>query len=325
MGELYDRVHHHYLQVWLLLVCALSLFLNGITALQSHSTKSKNPYYYSGVAMSSSTRENESNDGDIVSRLNFRRPTPKDIPRCYEIEAASYPADEAASLQSLYYRQENAGPYFQLCTIPSSDNTDETIIGFVCSTRCTEFTEESMSQHTRSGKLLAIHSVVVEEQYRGQGIARTMLQKYVNNIKQQQNYGINSMVLLAKKHLLGFYVQCGFQVNRPSPIVHGKELWYELEQSCHQNPRSLPKEDESWFCKTEQFKRPYPEVKPFLDEHKKWVEQLRDDAQRRYHHRDDHEPHRKLAAGVYKVERRHRIANKARHHANGRKREQQPE
>jgi GNAT superfamily N-acetyltransferase/uncharacterized protein YciI len=178
----------------------------------------------------------------------------------------------------LYYRQENARPYFQLCTVLSDTaKNDETIIGFVCSTRCADFTEESMSHHIPSGRLLAIHSVVVEDQYRGQGIARAMLQNYITTIKKQQNNGIDSMVLLSKKHLLGFYVQCGFQVNRPSPIVHGKELWYELEQSCQQKPRSLPKEDESWFCKTEQFKRPYPEVKPFLDEHKKWVQQLRDD------------------------------------------------
>jgi uncharacterized protein YciI/ribosomal protein S18 acetylase RimI-like enzyme len=227
-------------------------------------------------------------DGDmLVSSLTYRSPTPADIPRCHEIEAASYPADEAASLKSLYYRQEHAGAYFQLCTTiisnataPSSDN--EIIVGFVCSTRCTEFTEESMSSHDPKGRLLAIHSVVVEEPYRHKGVATAMLRHYVDTIQQapqqpsqlslEEEPPIESMVLLSKKHLLGFYVQCGFQVNRPSPIVHGKELWYELE---HPRVRALPKEGESWFCKTEQFQRPYPEVKPYLEQHKKWVKQLR--------------------------------------------------
>jgi uncharacterized protein YciI/ribosomal protein S18 acetylase RimI-like enzyme len=215
----------------------------------------------------------------LLPHLSYRSPTPEDIPRCFEIESASYPADEAATLEGLKYRQANAGDYFQLCTI--HEDSEETIVGFVCSTRCHDFTEESMSTHHHDGKLLAIHSVVVEEPFRRRGIAKTMLQHYVKHIKEQQQLPptdrkspISSMVLLAKAHLLGFYVQCGFHVNRPSPIVHGQELWYELEQSCS-DIRSLPNDDESWFCKTEQFKRPFPEVKPYLEEHKLWVEQLR--------------------------------------------------
>lgn len=229
----------------------------------------------------------------ILSRLSYRSPTPRDISRCFAIESASYPADEAASLEGLQYRQQHAGDYFQLCVMIGENNSDssttdstavETIVGFICSTRCNEFTEESMSTHDPTGKLLAIHSVVVEEPYRKQGIAKAMLQHYVANMKEKQkqlqlssDHPISSMVLLAKAHLLGFYVQCGFQVNRPSPIVHGQELWYELQQDCGGNIRAFPNPDESWFCKTEHFKRPFPQVKPFLEEHKMWVEQLRQD------------------------------------------------
>ncbi|KAG7361981.1 YCII-related protein [Nitzschia inconspicua] len=241
-------------------------------------------------------------DSDVVlaSQLTYRQPCRDDIPRCFEIESASYPSDEAASWESLILRQEQAGEYFLICTIPSvsgspnKDDDDDTIVGFVCATRCNEFTEESMSSHDPMGRLLAIHSVVVDEPYRNRGIAKAMLRHYVNRIQQeqQQQYHsprgvssssssssleevppiIESMVLLSKKHLLGFYVQCGFFVNRPSPIVHGQELWYELEQSCI---RSSPKEGEMWFCKTEQFKKPYPDVRPYLEEHKTWVQQLR--------------------------------------------------
>jgi len=39
--------------------------------------------------------------------------------------------------------------------------------------------------------------------------------------------------------------------------------------------RTLPNEDESWFVKTEQFCRPFPEVKPHLESHRLWVENLR--------------------------------------------------
>lgn len=204
----------------------------------------------------------------ILSQITYRPATPSDIRACLAIEEASYPSDEAATLDSLTSRQAKAGDYFQCAIL---DDTD--IIGFVCSTRCDLFEEESMTAHEPTGALLAIHSVVVEERYRRQGIASAMLRAYLEKIRNENLDGsIRSVVLLAKVHLLGFYVNCGFQVNRPSPIVHGKELWYELEQPL---VRQLPLEGESWFCKTEQFKQPFPVVKPHLETHKKWVAQLR--------------------------------------------------
>jgi len=200
--------------------------------------------------------------------MTYRPTIDQDIPTCYEIESSSYPSDEAASLSSLEYRQSNASPYFQLLVI------DDAIVGFVCATRCNQFDEESMSTHSDTGCLLAIHSVVIREEYRRKGLGTQMLKRYLETIEDENIDGsIQSIVLLAKSNLLGFYVSCGFQVNRPSPIVHGKELWYELEKKL---VRCLPMEgDESWFCKMEQFIKPYPEVKPHLEAHKEWVRKLR--------------------------------------------------
>ena len=205
---------------------------------------------------------------NILSDLTYRRPLAEDIPTCFQIESASYPEDEAATLESLYSRQSDAGDYFE-CAI-----LDGKIVGLVCGTRCSLFEEESMSSHDPEGKLLAIHSVVVQEKYRRKGIASAMLKRYVEKVQVENMDGsIESMVLLAKAHLLGFYVKCGFQVNRPSPIVHGQELWFELDKAT---ARGLPLDgQETWFCKTETFKKPFPEVKPHLEAHKDWVKQLR--------------------------------------------------
>ena len=212
--------------------------------------------------------KSDDNDSSLLARISYRSPTAEDIPACFAIESASYPEDEAASLTSLEYRQANALPYFQCAIL---DGT--TIIGFVCSTRCDEFEEESMSTHSVEGSLLAIHSVVVHEAYRRQGVATAMLKRYLQMVQDENTDGsIHSMVLLAKTHLLGFYVNCGFRVNRPSPIVHGQDTWYELERKM---ARALPKDGESWFCKTEQFKLPFPQVQPHLQAHKEWVVSLR--------------------------------------------------
>lgn len=240
-----------------------------------HSSFSHNQMSASASSTESSpgaaaSKTSDDDDSDLLlSRISYRTPTADEIPACFAIESASYPPDEAATFQGLKYRQAHATDYFRCAILDES----ATIIGFVCSTRCEEFEEESMSTHVATGPLLAIHSVVVQEEYRRKGIATAMLKAYLEHIQKENVDGsIQSFVLLAKANLLGFYVNCGFQVNRPSPIVHGQELWYELEKPLI---TSLPREGESWFCKTEQFKRPFPEVRPHLEEHKTWVQTLR--------------------------------------------------
>jgi uncharacterized protein YciI/GNAT superfamily N-acetyltransferase len=184
------------------------------------------------------------------------------------IEVASYPSDEAATLDRLTYRQAEASKYFQCAFLDDSH-----MVGFVCATRCTDFEEQSMSTHVPLGPLLAIHSDVVKEDYRRKGIASAMLKAYLRTVQEDNVDGsLESFVLLSKAYLLGFYVKGGFQVNRVSPIVHGRERWYELELPL---ARRLPEKDESWFCKTERFKRPFLEVQPYLQEHKQWVLSLR--------------------------------------------------
>ena len=149
-----------------------------------------------------------------------------DIAECYEIESASYPEDEAATLEKLKLRQSEAQPFFRICYIrPNSDDDDdddeEVIVGFVCATLCKEFSEESMSVHDASGDLLAIHSVVVREEYRRQKYATKMLLNYVSYIREVHS-SVRKLVLIAKRHLLRFYVHCGFRVLGLSDIEHGE-------------------------------------------------------------------------------------------------------
>jgi len=189
-------------------------------------------------------------------------------------------------MESLVNRQKNAGDYFLVCCASNEDDKSEKLLGFVCGTRCQEFTEESMSEHDPSGGLLAIHSVVIEEAYRRKGLATKLMNRYIDMVRDQERAAfsesstattiappLTSIVLIAKQHLLGFYVRCGFAVNRPSPIVHGQELWYDLEMKL---PRTTLLPGESWFCKTETFKDlPFPQIKPHLDAHTRWIQGLR--------------------------------------------------
>ncbi|KAL7544997.1 hypothetical protein ACHAWF_008368, partial [Thalassiosira exigua] len=183
----------------------------------------------------------------------FRPVRPSDAPRCASIEAASYPPDEAASPEMLARRAEVAGDYFWVASVPrpadgdaggddgGDDDDDDDgggegdlVVGFVCGTRCREFAEESMSTHVPRGKILAIHSVVVDASHRRRGIARAMLRRYLAETTGRR--GVERTMLLAKARWLGFYVDGGFAVVRPSPISHGRDAWYELEARREPSP-----------------------------------------------------------------------------------------
>lgn len=168
----------------------------------------------------------------LIERVQFRIVRPTDIPECAKLEKASYPDDEAASKSTLQYRQHHAARFFR-CAVLGEEDDHDLVIGYICSTRCRQFEHESMATHIPDGPILAIHSVVVGDEYRHQGIATAMMLNYVQEMKQMNQEGvivpIEKIVLLAKKDMLTFYIHCGFQVVRPSHIVHGKELWYELE------------------------------------------------------------------------------------------------
>jgi predicted PhzF superfamily epimerase YddE/YHI9/GNAT superfamily N-acetyltransferase len=122
------------------------------------------------------------------------------------------------------------------------DDDHAMIIGFVCATRCSDFTASSLQSHEPSGSLLAVHSVVVAEPFRRQGIATNMLKDYIQVVEQENlqraDYCMmDKIVLLAKRERLPFYIQCGFAALRKSEIQHGKELWYHLE-------RDFPKQEQ---------------------------------------------------------------------------------
>jgi len=220
----------------------------------------------------------------VTIPLSILTPLPADkVDESSIIEAASYPADEKASKESLEYRQREAPEYF----LSAFDPETSALAGFVCGTRCSEFTEETMSKHTPDGPVLAIHSVCVESKYRRKRVATAILRKvrldeersdelitlalgtktahactfiqdvtpslttavivthhpdpfrdslrssqYVHQVSSSPTSStITTIELIAKTHLLSFYVSCGFAVRGLSPIVHGNNPWFHLSLS----------------------------------------------------------------------------------------------
>ncbi|OQR82109.1 hypothetical protein THRCLA_11131 [Thraustotheca clavata] len=157
----------------------------------------------------------------------FRLITLAEAAAAHAIEVASYPEDEAASLEQIQSRIQQANDYF----LGAYDDKNQ-LLGFVNGTLTAkrDLEEDTMSCHDPNGKFLCIHSVVVSQAYRKQGIAKKLLKAYVARVVDKGV--VSAILLIAKPYLVHFYISCGFTVTRLSPVVHGKDAWMELVLDC---------------------------------------------------------------------------------------------
>ena len=157
---------------------------------------------------------------------SFARVPPSQVAAAFALEAASYPADEAASLEKLQLRAEQAGDFFWGVTESGS------LQSFVCGTlTCSDtLTEESMSVHDPEGTTLCIHSVVVAEKLRRRGLGCAMLKAYVKQVSEHTS--VRAILLMCKKPLIPFYADASFALVGQSDVVHGADPWFEMVLRC---------------------------------------------------------------------------------------------
>jgi len=166
--------------------------------------------------------------------LFYRPATGDDLTVIAEIESNSYPPDEAASPEILRYRVENAGDYFLVgCSAGSGPGGADEIVSYVCGTliKGETLTHESMSTHDADGDTLCIHSVVTEGGHRRKHIGTKTLKAYMRWITTATPQ-VERVLLLCKRNLIGFYEGAGWKMVGESDVVHGKDQWYEMEQSA---------------------------------------------------------------------------------------------
>lgn len=154
-----------------------------------------------------------------MTSIRFGTVKSEDLLQVIQLEAASYPEDEAATPEKIRYRAEFANDYF---VTAKDTSASDALMGFINGT-CVEgkvLTHESMSDHAPQGRTLAIHSVAVSPSYRRKGVASWLLKQYLHHIK--ENNLADDVVLLSKSHLLPLYLSCGFKFHKVSDVVHGR-------------------------------------------------------------------------------------------------------
>lgn len=159
--------------------------------------------------------------------MQIRRARPADLPALAAIEAASYPAAEAADEQTLQRRLAAFPDCFWL--LEQNGETVAFINGMASDAR--DLTDEMYARaelHRPDGKRLMIFSVVTAPQHRHKGYACALMHRVTADARAA---GRHEIVLTCKAALLPFYAQFGFCSEGVSASEHGGAVWYQMRLS----------------------------------------------------------------------------------------------
>ncbi|KAF9259253.1 acyl-CoA N-acyltransferase [Marasmius fiardii PR-910] len=168
----------------------------------------------------------------MVQNLVFDLVSPSEIEDAFAIEKNVYPGDEAASLDSLRYRQSNAGQLFLGVFVPHADGS-RTIIGYICATLANgeTLTHESMSEHVPGAATVCIHSVSVSAAHQRQGVGLRLLREYTSRLTEARRTGAvpyERISLIVHEELIPFYEKGGYELLGKSDVEHGARPWFAM-------------------------------------------------------------------------------------------------
>ena len=157
--------------------------------------------------------------------MNIRTATLNDLDAVTAVEAACFPAAEAASKEEFAERLRYYGSHFWLML------DGEKLIGFVDGmvTDQTDLTDDFYEQahaHNEQGCWQMIFGVNTLPEYRRQGVAAALLERAISDAKAQ---GRKGLVLTCKDALIHYYAKFGFQNEGVTDkSVHGDAVWNQM-------------------------------------------------------------------------------------------------
>lgn len=211
-----------------------------------------------------STSSPEDDDCFLLSGIEYRKASPTDIARCVEM-VKQEPSPNGlmfVSKNELEYRQHQAAPYFRCAVCEDEEHENgEQIIGFVTGIRVGGIEKDddalghamtNVCPHDPEGKVLVVRSMVVGQEYRNKGVGRAMMKDYIETMRQipvessfksSKTKPIQKMVGLCYGEP-GFYIDCGFTVQRLDKLVASCSIGDEKEsQRCYFDLSLAPPRD----------------------------------------------------------------------------------
>ena len=156
--------------------------------------------------------------------MEIRKGTLKDLEAIAAVEAACFPAAEAATAEEFAGRLQQYGDHFWLLW------EGERLLAFVDGF-CTDWpdlTDEmyaDASLHQENGAWQMIFGVNTIPACRRQGYAGQLLQQAIADARAQ---GRKGLVLTCKEALVHYYAKFGFVNEGVSGSTHGGVVWYQM-------------------------------------------------------------------------------------------------
>lgn len=156
--------------------------------------------------------------------MEIRTATFKDLDAVSAVEAACFPAAEAATPAEFEERLRYYGGHFWLMF------DSEKLIGFVDGmvTDKADLSDDLYAQatlHNENGAWQMIFGVNTLPEYRRQGVAAALLKQAIADAKAQ---GRKGLVLTCKDKLVHYYAKFGFVSEGVSESTHGGVVWYQM-------------------------------------------------------------------------------------------------
>ena len=156
--------------------------------------------------------------------MEIRKGTLKDLEAIAAVEAACFPAAEAATAEEFAERLQQYGDHFWLLW------EGERLLAFVdgfC-TDVPDLTDEMYADaalHEETGAWQMIFGVNTIPACRRQGYAGQLLQQAIADARAQ---GRKGLVLTCKEALVHYYAKFGFVNEGVSGSTHGGVVWYQM-------------------------------------------------------------------------------------------------
>lgn len=156
--------------------------------------------------------------------MEIRKATIEDLDAITALEAACFPAAEAASRESFRKRLKVFADRFWL--LWEGDRLVSMVNGMV--TDREELVDEMFADatiHQADGKWQMIFGVATHPEYQRRGLAAKVLQRAIAECKAE---GRKGLILTCKEQKLHYYAKFGFENQGVSVSEHGGALWYQM-------------------------------------------------------------------------------------------------
>jgi ribosomal protein S18 acetylase RimI-like enzyme len=160
-----------------------------------------------------------------MNEIIIRNVLSKDLDECFQVEISGFTPEEAASKETIRLRIDSFPQGFLVAELNGR------VLGMLnsASTDKDDISDEELKQlvgHDPDGRNMVVFALAVLPEYRKQGIARQLMQRFTEEARKLQKQNI---LLMCKQHLIAYYESMGFTRIGLSKSTHGRAEWHEMQ------------------------------------------------------------------------------------------------